>query len=421
MHTMPPNSGLPARIPQVGEVFAEKYRIERTIGVGGMGVVLAATHIHLHQRVAIKMLLPQLSQNEQHVARFLREGRAAIKIRSEHVGRVLDVGRPASGSPYLVMEYLEGADLAAHLRRSGPLPVTLAVDYVMEACEALAEAHATGTVHRDLKPANLFVAEQPDGTRCIKLLDFGISKVVEGVAPDDQSMTKTSTLMGSPLYMSPEQLKSSRSVDARADIWAVGVILFESITGSPPFTGVTLPELSVSILTFTAPRLRASRPEVPEGLEHVIAGCLKKDVANRIPDVGTLAQALAPFGSARAKQSLENIRQFLASTGSIRAIVATSPSQSGPNPISFDASAVARTEVAWDNVSPARKRRGKRIAFVAGGALATLLAIGCVAVAFRARAKVLATALPPQSAAAPASSTPPAPSTDLAAAVVAPA
>ncbi len=398
MHTLPPSTGSPARIPQAGEIFAEKYRIERVIGVGGMGIVLAATHIHLDQRVAIKMLLPQLAQNEQHVARFLREGRAVIKIRSEHVARVLDVGRPAMGAPYLVMEYLEGTDLAAHLHRHGVLPITVAVDYVMEACEALAEAHAMGTIHRDLKPANLFVAERPDGTRCIKLLDFGISKVMDGVGTGDQSMTKTSTLMGSPIYMSPEQLRSLRSVDTRTDIRALGVILYESIVGNPPFAGDSLPELSVSILTMGAPLLCKLRPEAPAGLELVIAGCLKKDVTKRIPDVGTLANALAPFGSPRAHESLENIRSFLSSAGSVRAAVAASPSQSGANPRAFDVSAVARTEAAWDNAP--QKSRATRLAFIAGGVVAALAVLGGLGIAFRPHAKVVTA--PPASASTPA-------------------
>ena len=219
--------------PQEGDVLAGKFRIERVLGVGGMGMVVSAMHLHLDERVAIKFLLPEALSNPEAVARFSREARAAVKIKSEHVARVIDVATLENGAPYMVMELLRGRDLSQMLQEEGALPAALAVQYVLQACEALAEAHAMGMVHRDLKPANLFLTARADGSPCVKVLDFGISKVtnMSGSGPD-MGMTRTQVMMGSPLYMSPEQMASARDVDQRSDIWAVGtVLLFEKIFG----------------------------------------------------------------------------------------------------------------------------------------------------------------------------------------------
>jgi serine/threonine-protein kinase len=208
-----------APLPQPGDVIAGKYRVEAVIGTGGMGVVLGATDMSLGRAVAIKFLTPSKARRDDAVQRFVREARAAAAIQSEHVVRVFEVDKLASGTPYIVMEHLRGADLAHLLAARRTLSVGEAVDFVLEACEALAEAHACGIVHRDLKPQNLFVAQRPDGTTCLKILDFGISKA----AVDDQpQLTATDTVMGTPLYMSPEQVRSLKSVDHRADIWALG-------------------------------------------------------------------------------------------------------------------------------------------------------------------------------------------------------
>src|SRR6188768_2962187 len=201
-----------------GHVLAGKYRIERVLGQGGMGVVVAATHLQLGERVALKFLLPQAIHNPEAVERFAREARAAVKIKSEHVARVSDVGLLESGAPYMVMEYLEGYDLSTWLQQRGPLPVEQAVEFILQACEAIAEAHALGIVHRDLKPANLFVIQRADGVLSVKVLDFGISKATGLIGSGD--MTTTSAVMGSPYYMSPEQMGSTKDTDTRADIWA---------------------------------------------------------------------------------------------------------------------------------------------------------------------------------------------------------
>ncbi len=219
-----------------GEVLAGKYRVDRVLGAGGMGVVVAAHHVHLDERVALKFLLPDALRSPEAVARFVREARAAVKIKSEHVARVTDVGHLENGAPYIVMEYLEGVDLSAWLRQNGPMPIPQAVDFVLQACEAIADAHVLGIVHRDLKPSNLFCIRRTDGQSSIKVLDFGISKILNPGTPRPD-MTATSALIGSPLYMSPEQMSLSKGVDVRTDIWSLGIILFELITGRTPFEG----------------------------------------------------------------------------------------------------------------------------------------------------------------------------------------
>jgi serine/threonine-protein kinase len=302
--------------PSEGDILAGKFRIERVLGVGGMGMVVSAMHIHLDERVAIKFLLPEALGNPEAVARFGREARAAVKIKSEHVARVIDVGALESGAPYMVMELLRGRDLGQQLRETGALPLPLAVEYVLQACEALAEAHAIGIVHRDLKPANLFLTMRADGSPCVKVLDFGISKVaVPSGSGSDMGMTRTQAIMGSPLYMSPEQMASARDVDQRSDVWAVGTVLYELITGRVPFEAETMPQLCTMILHREPPPLRSIRPELPEAIEGVIMRCLRKDRAQRYPNVGALARDLAAFAPDAGPRSAERISRVLSSSG----------------------------------------------------------------------------------------------------------
>lgn len=280
-----------------GDVIADKYRVQQVLGSGGMGVVVAAEHIELREKVAIKFLLDRAADDPELSERFLREARAAVKIKSEHVVRVIDVGRLPSGAPYMVMEYLEGEDLSQRIER-GPLPIEDAADFIIQSCEAMNVAHRSGIVHRDLKPANLFLTQRPDGSPIVKVLDFGISKVS---SPEAQqlSLTHTQAMMGSPLYMSPEQMRSSKDVDRRADIWSLGVILYELVTGDVPFSGATFPEVLVKVMTDPAPSLRALRPDAPEALDAIVRRCLAKSPADRYSSVAALAVALAPFASAR--------------------------------------------------------------------------------------------------------------------------
>ena len=300
---------------QEGQILAGKFRIERVLGQGGMGIVVAATHLQLDERVALKFLLPDALANPEAVERFAREARASVKIKSEHVARVSDVGTLESGSPYMVMEYLHGEDLAAWVRRNGALPVPEAIEFLLQACEAIAEAHALGIVHRDLKPANLFVTRRVDGSPCIKVLDFGISKVTVPGAVPEFGMTKTSTVMGSPLYMSPEQMSSSRNVDMRTDIWALGVILYETLTGRVPFEAETMPQLCGMILQDPPRPIHELRPDLPQALQQVLLRCLEKDRARRWNNVAELAFALAPFALPAAQRSAERIARVLGAAG----------------------------------------------------------------------------------------------------------
>ncbi|WP_437630125.1 protein kinase domain-containing protein [Sorangium sp. So ce854] len=287
----------------VGDVLADKYEVERVLGEGGMGVVVAARHLLLGERVAIKFLLPKARERADLVARFLREGQAAARIRSEHVTRVYDVGTLARGEPYLVMEYLEGTDLKALLRDRGPLPVELACDYLLQACEALAEAHALGIVHRDLKPGNLFLSQRADGSPLLKVIDFGISKMAlaaEPAAPREHDMTESSAMLGSPLYMAPEQMVSSKNVDARADVWSMGAILYQLLTGAIPFRGDSVMEIYDRILE-GPPRLGALRADVPERIDWVVQRCLQRSPADRFGNIAELAAELAPFAPPHAQ------------------------------------------------------------------------------------------------------------------------
>jgi tRNA A-37 threonylcarbamoyl transferase component Bud32 len=347
-----------------GDVLAGKYRIDKILGVGGMGVVVAAHHMQLDDRVAIKFLLPDALTNKEAVARFAREARAAVKIKSEHVARVSDVGTLENGAPYMVMEYLDGSDLSGWLAKMGVLPFDQAVEFVLQACEAIAEAHAIGIVHRDLKPANLFVIRRPDGGLSVKVLDFGISKTT-GMAGSGSDMTRTSAVMGSPLYMSPEQMQSSKDADARSDIWAIGIILHELLTADSPFLGETMPELVLKIMSASPPPLRTKRPDAPEGLEAVILKCLNKDRGKRFQTVGELAVALLPFAPRRARASVERISGIMKTAGFASTAMAPSSDSDGQRP------AGAGTAASWGTTShPAA--RGPWIALAGVGAVVAI-------------------------------------------------
>src|SRR5450631_2173339 len=309
-----------------GLLLAGKYRIERVLGRGGMGVVVAAHHIVLDESVAIKFLLPGALRHAEAVARFEREARAAVKIKSEHVARVTDVGRLESGAPYMVMELLRGRNLGEVLEQSGPLLLEDVADYILQAGEAIAEAHGLGIVHRDLKPPNLFLTQRADGSPCVKVLDFGISKVTNASSAGDQAMTSTAAVMGSPLYMSPEQLMSARDVDMRTDIWALGVICFELLTGKLPFQGETLPQLCMAI-SMTAPTpLRNYRPDLPLEVEAMLLRCLSKDPGKRYATVAELATELVKFAPRHARLSAERIERLARSVGFSASALALPPS-----------------------------------------------------------------------------------------------
>ncbi|MFT3776534.1 MAG: protein kinase [Minicystis sp.] len=297
----------PSDVPlTAGEILAGKYKVERVLGKGGMGVVVAAQHLHLRQNVAIKFLLPDATPEV--VQRFLREARAAVRLKSEHVTRVLDVGELDGGAPFMVMEYLEGNDLSQVLRKRGPLPVEDAVDYVLQACEAIAEAHQLGIVHRDLKPANLFLTKGADGSPVVKVLDFGISKdTSEAGAEEEMQLTRTRAVLGSPYYMAPEQMRSTRNVDARADIWSLGIILYQLLTKKVPYKAESFVALCIMVVNEDPPPPTTHRPDLPPGLEAAILRALQKKPDERYANITEFAAAIAPFGRASAVTSAERI------------------------------------------------------------------------------------------------------------------
>jgi eukaryotic-like serine/threonine-protein kinase len=279
----------------VGQVVAQKYRVDRFIGQGGMGVVVAGFHLELDQPVAIKFLVSESGLESEGAERFRREARAAAKIHSEHVARVFDIGLLDERVPYMVMELLNGNDLEHEIERRGALPVAEATRYLLQAIDAVAEAHSVGIVHRDLKPTNLFLADRADGSRRVKVLDFGISKSLGSGRKSEIALTRTAAFVGSPLYMSPEQMRSARDVDARTDVWALGAILYVMVTGQLPHPGVSLPEVCLAVMN-TRPRpLKDFIENAPEGLEPILMKCLAKEPAERYASVAELAEQLLPF------------------------------------------------------------------------------------------------------------------------------
>lgn len=289
----------------VGQIVAEKYQVDSVIGQGGMGVVVSAHHIDLDQKVAIKFLLADVVQHTDAAERFRREARAAARIQSDHVVRVLDVGVLPDGVPFMVMEHLEGKDVGAKMAAGERFTVEEAVGYALEVIDAVGQAHKAGIVHRDLKPANLFLAKRPDGSHRIKVLDFGISKSLADSTDNGMRLTSTTTLIGSPLYMSPEQMQSARDVDGRADIWSLGAILFEMLANRPPYQANTLPQLCQQLLTADPPKLREFRPEVPDGVESAVARCLMRNINDRWQDVKDVAAALKPYSPRHHSQRPE--------------------------------------------------------------------------------------------------------------------
>lgn len=338
---------IPSSPVKVGDILAEKYQIERVLGAGGMGVVVQAMHLELRERVALKFLLPNALARSELVERFLREARAAVRIQSEHVARISDVGRLENGAPYMVMEFLNGSDLSVVLQQNGPLSPALAVDYVLQACEALAEAHSLGIIHRDLKPANLFLIERKNGAPFVKVLDFGIAKVMEE-KEQQAALTNTAQPMGSPLYMSPEQMRSAKGVGAHTDIWSLGVILYELLSGKTPYDADTIHALCAAILTEPPIPLAQRCPELPPGLVEVVMRCLEKAPEARFSTIEALATALAPHGSADALASLARL------TPAPRSRSAPPPSTGAPSGVS----SLASSTPAISSVSVAKPPAG---------------------------------------------------------------
>jgi len=366
-----------------GQILADKFRVERVIGVGGMGVVVEATHLDLKQRVALKFLLPAAMADKGSVARFEREARAAVQLKSEHAVKVMDVGRMPDGSPFMVMEFLEGVNLAQVISQRERLPVPVAVDYLLQLCEAVSEAHRLGIIHRDLKPENIFITTNVSGDPLVKVLDFGISKM----NGEQMSLTHTTQVLGSPYYMSPEQLRASRDVDQRSDVWAIGAILYEMLTGHVPFEAATMMELCTQVLEATPPPITGFRDDVPPELLSLVDGCLAKQRDDRVASVAEIVRRL---GGAGAQQTGRYILP------PPEALAAARPSDRSTAPV---ARGLGATSTTWDALGVTSKR--KKGPWIIGGAVVALglaLSIGGV-VAFTHHApEAAAPVLPPPSA-----------------------
>jgi serine/threonine protein kinase len=286
-------------LPNPGDVIGGKYAVTRRLGEGGMAVVFEATHIRLRQRLAIKVQKPDVPEFEQSLARFEREARATAQLRSIHAARTVDVDTLPNGLPYMVMEYLEGNDLDVQLSKHGAFPIDQAVDVALQVASAMQEAHALGIVHRDLKPSNLFMC--PVGDRLVvKVLDFGISKIEND---GDARLTASDAYFGTPAYAAPEQIRDAGTADARSDIWSLGIILFELLTGRTPFEGSAVSVIA-KVMTDPVPWPITLRPDLPPDLARIVLHALERDPRARFQTMKEMAEALAPFGPARSAATL---------------------------------------------------------------------------------------------------------------------
>ncbi|MBM4359232.1 MAG: serine/threonine protein kinase [Deltaproteobacteria bacterium] len=361
-----------------GLVLLDKYRVIATIGVGGMGVVISAEHLSLHSKVAVKFMLPALVAHDSVVKRFVNEARAASRIQSEHVARVIDVGQmkgeglPEGGVPYMVMEFLQGKDLSLHVRAGKRFAVAEAVDYVVQASEALAQAHKVGIIHRDIKPANLFLAEY-EGRKAVKVLDFGISKILDE-EPQEMNLTKTTTVLGSGLYMSPEQMRSAKNVDFRTDIYSLGVCLYELLTGTQPFTAETFSELVVKVNIDPPTPLRQYRPDISEEFASALEKAYARKPDDRYQTIQEMVAALGAFADASTAKAIHSVQGIT--------IAGTLPTPRGALPSGAEHPLTGMAGALTASRGDASSKSGKSKGFlVAGGVAVLALVVGGVVVA----------------------------------------
>jgi serine/threonine-protein kinase len=323
---------------ELGTILLEKYRVEEVLGTGGMGRVVRAAHLYLQQQFAIKVLLPHMAESAETVSRFLREAQSTSQLKSEHIARVFDVGKMPDGVPFMVMEYLQGNDLNQILRHHGPQRSQVVCDLMLQACEGMAEAHSLGIVHRDIKPSNFFITTRPDGTMLLKILDFGISKTPVGIT----ELTNNQTVIGTPTYMSPEQMKSGKIADQRSDIWSMGIVMYQMLVGRPPFVGESYPELVIKVGGESPPPIGLP---LPAGLEDVILRCLQKNPQLRQQNVGELARMLAPYAS-------DPIQGAQAATRATRTLQQRAGSSHDANPLTAAGGRLTPTPISPAQLTP---------------------------------------------------------------------
>jgi serine/threonine protein kinase len=366
-------------LPRSGEMLNGKYRLLRHIGQGGMGVVMEAVHLRLRKRVAIKFLHPRMLFDRDSVERFEREARNAARLTGLHAARIFDVDQTPAGVPFMVCELLRGKSLETELGQRGALPVAEAVDYVLQACAAMIEAHAIGLMHRDLKPSNLFLLDA-EPARVLKVIDFGISKLATAEEPE---LTTTGMILGSPYYAAPEQLMDVRSVDSRADIWSLGVILYRALSGALPFERGTATEVVVAVVTRKPIALRQLRPDLPEALASIVERAMARSPDDRYPSVEELARALGPFGSGVMPSA--DALPAAPEDEELRVEDSGPPTEAlSPSPVAAD--------------TPVRRSRGP---WIAGGAFVAIALVMVLVFASRSRAKPEDDPIPEPTAVAP--------------------
>jgi len=315
-----------------GALLAGKYRAQRVLGAGAMGVVVQVATLEGTEILALKFLRPSVARDPSAAARFRREAEAAGRIESPHVVKISDVGELDTGSPYLVMEFLEGITLDAHIADGKRLPADQACDLALQIAEGLAAAHAMGVIHRDIKPANLFVTHGPNGDELVKIVDFGVSKILDPQGPAAANLTRTQTSVGSPLYMSPEQMRSARNANFRTDQWSLGAVLYRMATGHLPFDAKSLPRLCAQVLEADFVPITTRCPELPAEFATAVERCFRLSPADRYPDIAGLAEALVPFATPAGRERAIRCRALL--SGDASRITAPVPSVETTKPSS---------------------------------------------------------------------------------------
>jgi serine/threonine-protein kinase len=366
-----------ADVRRLGEIVGGKYRLVRFLAGGGMGVVYEAQHAVVRRRFAVKFLRRDFSERREILMRFQREAEAAGALENEHVTAAVDFGIAADGSPYIVMEFLVGESLEALLARERRLSVARAADLVLQACRGIAAAHAAGIVHRDLKPHNLYLCRRQDGTDLVKVLDFGIAKLE---AFDDGLATRTGLVLGTPAYMSPEQARGDKIIDARADVYGLGAILYQLLSGEKPHPGASPNAILHHIATQPPVPLRADELSLPAALVAVIDRSLASDLEVRFASAEALAEALAPFAR-RAVWPAPEVPTVAPAAEGAEALGAEAPAASSPAA----------------SVKPFAPRR-----IIAGAAIvAAVVVIGAAMLAVAARSRHLARAAATSATSAP--------------------